>query len=625
MRSASLIITALLLTAATTWASPGNLDITYGNSGIVEVPNGSAGNFALVPSSPEGAFVLGNSDAVRKFLPDGSADATFGSGGVASLPSGLSVQNLGAMRVDASGRILIMGRNFPAQDSIIVVRFQADGTLDASFGSGGQASIPGLPIWLALQSDGKILVTGVTTTTGAGTVTRLLDGGTVDSSFAGGQLQLASEAVGAITEQADGKLLLLVNVTPLPFQSRTVLRRLNSNGTVDTGFGMAGSAEVPFITGAYLDPFHVATLPVNVLVQSDGKLLAIVNGTSYTDQTVYRSKVVIARFLANGTLDTSYGADGVVLYAGDNVSAALQSDDSLVVGVFGNGSSQPWHLLRIRTDGVADPGYGTCGSSDDILRPAWGVARQSDDKIVVFYNIGIPVDFAVARLESGANDVSADPDGDGDGIPDACDSCPDDADARQRDRDGDGVGDVCDSCTQLGERLPLKGAKLKVANIATPPGDEKLVLTGKVLVPTSPPLDPVTTGVRVFVGETANFYANPVMHYDVTIPGGAYDPVLKIGWIVNSTHTAFKYKNAAGFMGITGVAVKVGKKAPIITKVVVKGKNVSIPGFPTNDFFTTQMGVVQLRPGSPNQCAYLDAMACIPYSTPEKVGCKKLF
>ncbi len=625
MKLPSLMIAALLLTCAVAWGSPGDLDSTYGTGGIIEVPNGSAWwtNLALVPSSPEGAFVLGNSTGVRKFLPDGSADAAFGSGGIASLPSGILLSNFNVLRVDTSGRVLVVARNFPAQDSSIVVRLQTDGSPDASFGSGGQVTIPGVPNWLALQADGKILVTA--DANGGGLVTRLLDDGTVDTSFAGGQLQLAAEAVGAITEQPDGKLLLLVDVTPLAFESQTVVRRLNADGTLDTAFGTGGSASVPFMPGVYTDPIHPTTEPLNVLVQSDGRILVLVAGETFTEQTVYRNKVVIARFLADGTLDTSYGADGLVLYDGDAASATLQSDDSLIIGAFGNGAGQPWHLRRVRTDGAQDPGYGTCGSSDDIVRPAWGVARQSDDKIVVLYNIGVPVDFAVARLESGANDVSAEPDADGDGIPDACDSCPNDADARQPDRDGDGVGDICDPCTQLGERLPAKGAKLQVSNIATPPGDEKLVLKGKVLVPLSPPLDPVTTGVRIFVGETANFYVNPVMAYDVTIPGGAYDPVQKSGWLVNSKQTAFKYKNAAGFMGITGVVVKIGKKAPFITTVGVKGKNLSIPGFPSGDFFATQMGVVQLRPGSPTQCAYIDYLACLGFSTPTKVVCKKLF
>jgi hypothetical protein len=274
---------------------------------------------------------------------------------------------------------------------------------------------------------------------------------------------------------------------------------------------------------------------------------------------------------------------------------------------------------------VADSEYGTCGSSDDIVRPAFNLARQSDGKVVVLYNIGVPVDFAVGRLETGANDVSADPDADSDGVPDACDSCPNDADARQPDRDGDGIGDACDPCTQLGERLPLEGAKIKVDHIDTPAGDETLLLLGKSFVPTTPPIDPTSTGVRVFVGETANFYANPVMALDVTIPGGAYDSVSKIGWIENSAHTAFRYKNAAGLMGITRVVVKVGRGARPITKVLVKGKNLALPGFPSGDDFTTQMGVVQLRPGSVNQCAYIDYMACIGFSTPSKVFCKKLF
>lgn len=44
----------------------------------------------------------------------------------------------------------------------------------------------------------------------------------------------------------------------------------------------------------------------------------------------------------------------------------------------------------------------------------------------------------------GDNDVAGSPDGDGDGIPDANDNCPQVANPDQADTDGDGIGDACD-------------------------------------------------------------------------------------------------------------------------------------------------------------------------------------
>jgi len=88
--------------------------------------------------------------------------------------------------------------------------------------------------------------------------------------------------------------------------------------------------------------------------------------------------------------------------------------------------------------------------------------------------------------------------------------------------------------------------------------------------------------------------------------------------------TAFKCKNAAGVLGITGVSVKVGTKAPFLSKVTVKGKNLSIPGYPSNPS-AAEIAIVQLRPGSPFQCGYWDYLDCLEFSGPTKLSCKKIF
>src|SRR3989441_10042893 len=120
-------------------------------------------------------------------------------------------------------------------------------------------------------------------------------------------------------------------------------------------------------------------------------------------------------------------------------------------------------------------------------------------------------------LDFGVTDIAAIcRDQDGDGVCDAVDNCPLVANPSQADADGDGIGDACDPCTGAA----IGNAKLVLAKLAPPAGDDTLAFKGRMTLPTAPPLDPVTTGVRLL--------ADPVL--DVTIPGGAFDPATMTGW-----------------------------------------------------------------------------------------------
>ena len=115
-------------------------------------------------------------------------------------------------------------------------------------------------------------------------------------------------------------------------------------------------------------------------------------------------------------------------------------------------------------------------------------------------------------------------DTDGDGIGDGCDNCPTVANADQTDDDGDHIGNACDPCNNLHNIFATK-PKLRIRKLNTPPGDETLRMSGTLNIPLSPTLDPQTKGARFLVTDS-----NGGTILDVTIPGGAYDSILKIGW-----------------------------------------------------------------------------------------------
>ncbi len=113
-------------------------------------------------------------------------------------------------------------------------------------------------------------------------------------------------------------------------------------------------------------------------------------------------------------------------------------------------------------------------------------------------------------------------------------------------------------------------AKLVLKGFNRPPGQDRLVFKGVVSgLPTTPPLDPVASGIRLLI-EGANGTGNVL---DVTVPPGAFSPTTGTGWKGNAGGTNFSYRNPAGIDGITKVRLRVEPNAPGLLKFAVVGKN----------------------------------------------------
>jgi uncharacterized delta-60 repeat protein len=243
--------------------------------------------------------------------------------------------------------------------------------------------------------------------------------GDLDSSFDGDGIKtidfLAGESVAAVLAQPDGKIVL-AGTSGDALTDNFVVTRLNPDGTPDTSFSGDGAVSADF--GA-ADRVNAAAL------QADGKL--VVAGA--TQPPGGNANVAVARFNANGTLDSSFDEDGLAtLEYFDDVDGAeavlVQPDGSIVLAGYGS-SSQSFTLARLNPDGSPDPRFQgadmidigsfriTFGAGVDAARAA---ALQPDGKIVI---AGTNVvdgneNLAVARIEP----VTGEPDRtfDGDGI-----------------------------------------------------------------------------------------------------------------------------------------------------------------------------------------------------------------
>ena len=127
------VLLLLLAGPSAARAAPGDLDPSFGTAGRVGLSD-HAWDLRVLPD--DGFLVLAPR-WVARYLPDGDIDTSFGEGGYSRLAQGRSA----AFAVDARRRIIVAGMG-PSGDGSSnqrchVHRFLPDGSLDASFGSGG--------------------------------------------------------------------------------------------------------------------------------------------------------------------------------------------------------------------------------------------------------------------------------------------------------------------------------------------------------------------------------------------------------------------------------------------------------------------------------------------------------
>ena len=408
----------------------GSLDVTFGASGKVLTPVGSTEDdaYALVIQSDGKLVAAGRSligstydFALARYNPDGTLDSGFGSGGKVLTPIGSISAYANALAVQPDGKLVAAGYAHNGSNfDFALVRYNANGTLDSGFGSGGKVLTPIGSSWdyayaLTIQPDGKLVVAG-RSSNGSNddfALARYNTNGTLDSSFGSAGKVIISigsgdECIYDVAVQSDGKLVAAgysSNGSNLDF----ALVRYNTNGTLDSSFGAGGKVITPVGSS---DEIACA-----LAIQSDGKLVAA--GSTSSTSTYY--DFVLVRYNADGSLDNSFGAGGKALtdigeHSDDfGRDLAIQSDGKLVaVGYRASASSNGYDLAlaRYNSDGTLDSNFGTGGR---VVTPigsaadqAFALAIQSDGKLVaagLSYS-GSYADFALVRYNASGLSLS---------------------------------------------------------------------------------------------------------------------------------------------------------------------------------------------------------------------------
>ena len=286
----------------------GHLDDGFGSSGTVTTALGNgAGTWALVRQR-DGKLVAAASTgkgansrfALARYGPDGRLDRSFGKGGVVTTAIGRSAA-AEELLLQPDGKLVAAGYSgLGASSRFALARYDRNGRLDPSFGSGGTTTtaigMDSVAQALLLQPDGKLVAAG-----------------------GGGHLKAFAFA----------------------------LARYDRNGRLDPGFGSHGTVTTPIGDSA-----GAAAL----VLQPGGKLVAAGSAYYGADDS---DRFALARYDGAGRLDPGFGSGGTVTTAiGKDAGAAAlvrQPDGKLVVaGYRGDGRNFTFALVRYDANGGLD-------------------------------------------------------------------------------------------------------------------------------------------------------------------------------------------------------------------------------------------------------------------------------
>jgi len=304
--------------------------------------------------------------AVR-YNVDGTLDAGFGSAGVVYMNwngPGNEFGNayaVGIQNVGTEQKIVVAGSAYSG--GLRVERYNANGTLDTTFGTSGRTIVSngGYALGVAIQPDGKIL-----TTADVGVMVRLNANGTLDGSFgSGGIVQTSINSRANITLQSSGKII----ICGVASSGKAVIyvARFNTNGSLDSGgagdttpgdsFGTGGKAQVASCSALKVDAAD------KVLVGGSATQANSTKRVSYSD-------FAVTRLSPSGQTDTSFGVNGTRAVDISGFSDSLfnvdtQSDGKIVlIGEARTGSDAALNthaVARLNPDGSVDTLFGQNG------------------------------------------------------------------------------------------------------------------------------------------------------------------------------------------------------------------------------------------------------------------------
>ncbi len=317
----------------------------------------------------------------------------------------------------ASGRFMVFGdTDATIGRELMLARVDADTTMDADFGAGGFVTITAgtneLGEAVAVQPDGGVLVAGSYEGCEAtlGFLVRFRSDGLLDAGFGGNAsgcggtsrsgVVLVDHEIHGVTVDGEGRILVAGGDHGVDTNAdEGVVLRLLPDGSPDLGFSTDGRARVQ-------SEFLNEPIALNgVAVDADGRVVAVGTEDGVDDSGAPFQRIVVARWLADGSEDVSFGAEGRMRFpdapVADGRAVAVQPDGKVVVvGAMlaspsaGGPCCGRMVVARLDQDGSFDEGFGgppapglpagiRLEDNGATLDRGFGVALRPDGRMVV--------------------------------------------------------------------------------------------------------------------------------------------------------------------------------------------------------------------------------------------------
>ncbi len=304
--------------------------------------------------------------ALVRYRPDGSLDNTFSLNGKADFGiATAAADDAEAIAILPSGKILVAGNSAVGNETgFSALLLNPNGTsFDVSFGTNGKLLLENEDFFfkdMVIQPDGKIVAVG-NGSNGQNSdfkVIRLNADGSFDNTFSGDGRVLIPVAANAIdfaeevALQADGKIVIAGKSVSSGVRS-IGLARLNPNGSLDNTFSFDGKLTT------LLD---VTTDGNALLLQSDGKI--VVAGQSADNLAGTNKDMVLVRYQTDGTLDPTFSTDGkrIITLVGDDLGLdVLQQTDGKLLLIGSSGAYNGTTVIRLLPNGTYDSSFGLAG------------------------------------------------------------------------------------------------------------------------------------------------------------------------------------------------------------------------------------------------------------------------
>jgi uncharacterized delta-60 repeat protein len=320
---------------------------------------------------------------VMRFNPTGALDTTFDGDGILTIGTPNVDETAEAVIVQADGKILVGGLRSATQNiaNFLLVRRNADGTPDASFGSGGATITNAGPIFhyiqtLAQQSDGKILAAGTNY------AARYTTGGILDTSFATNGVASLPTDITKIKVIGGDKFLLAPRVGARPL-------RYMKDGAPDTNFragvsipnqlcfqaGIDVQSDGKILLGGYCTANNdsIARFAVIRLQETRTKRFLDFNGDGSTEISIFRPST--GQWLISSSFDNQVTTVAFGTATDRPVPADFTGDGRADIAVF-RPSTGEWFVLRSDTGTFYSFPFGTSG---DVPVPGDYDGDQLDD------------------------------------------------------------------------------------------------------------------------------------------------------------------------------------------------------------------------------------------------------